>query len=150
MKKQVVFFNIVYYILIPAVFFGLLGLTSALSGGKYDLGSVFTFFVTPAMMFILMRLSLLRFYVDPFAAAEIPICFYLSMIINNMRTSGSFGRAFKYVNGNLTDDGGSGIIFLIALFVLGLIFSFSKKRKSGKSISYRLIEKLSNDRTSKE
>ena len=74
------------------------------------------FFMTPVLVAFLMRFSLFKWYVDPIAAAVIPLFLYSSMIINTVRRSDrGFGSAFLAVNRKLAYDGGAGFIFLIYL-----------------------------------
>ena len=95
----------------------------------------------------MMRFSPLRFYIDPFAAAEIPLFLYLAMILNGLKSAGGVRSAFLLVNRRLADDGGMGGLFLAGLFLFGLLFSLSVKRKHGQSIAYRIIEKPSETRS---
>ncbi|MBQ4297940.1 MAG: hypothetical protein II771_06560 [Clostridia bacterium] len=94
----------------------------------------------------MMRFSPLRFYIDPFAAAEIPLFLYLAMILNGLKSAGGVRSAFLLVNRRLADDGGMGVLFLAGLFLFGALFSFSVKRKRGQSVAYRIIERPSQKR----
>lgn len=151
MKKRHIVFQLLYYILTVYVYmacFYAASLMLDLSGKADNLGSVIAvtygvlFVMSPLIIVILMRFSLFKWYVDPIAAAEIPLFLYIQMLINQMKRSGSFSSAFLLVNNKLDDDSGTGWLFLVGLFILGLITSFSVARKEGKSISYRLLERL--------
>ena len=106
----------------------------------------FVFFAAPVIDAVMMRFSPLRFYIDPFAAAEIPLFLYLAMILNGLKSAGGVRSAFLLVNRRLTDDGGMGVLFLAGLFLFGALFSFSFKRKRGQSVAYRIMEKPSQKR----
>ena len=118
-----------------------------------NLGSVIAvtygvlFVMTPILVAILMRFSLFKWYVDPIAAAEIPLFLYFGMLFNQMKRSGDLRSAFLLVNNKLSDDGGMGWLFLVGLLVFGLIMSLSFARKNGQSISYRLLAKISHKST---
>ena len=79
---------------------------------------------------------------DPIAAAEIPLFLYVAMLLNQAKRSGDLRSAFLLVNNDLGDDGGMGWLFLVGLFVFGLVMSLSFARKNGQSISYRLLERI--------
>lgn len=152
MKKKIALFHLSYYFLSALVYIGFfygISFVLNLSGEKIDLGTAmavtyfFLFIGTPIVIAVLMRFSLFKWYVDPFAAAEIPLLLYIGMIVSNVRRTESIQRAFLSVNGKLCDDGGMGWIFLIGLFGFGLLASFSFARKDGESISYMLISRLS-------
>ena len=64
------------------------------------------------------------------------------MIWTQLRRSGALKAAFLLVNSQLADDGGVGWLFLIGLFVFGLLMSLSFARKNGQSISYRILSKI--------
>lgn len=152
MKNKHVIFHFLYYaltIVVYMAFFYAASLMLDLTGKADNLGSVMAvtngvlFVMTPVLVAILMRFSLFKWYVDPTAAAEIPIFLYASMLINQMKHSDSFASAFRLLNNKLGDDGGMGWLFLAGLFVLGLVMSLSFARKKGQSISYRLLAKIS-------
>lgn len=155
MKKKFVIFQILYYpltLLVYMAFFYMSSLLLKLSGEADNLGAAMAvtygvlFLMTPILIAVLMRFSLLRWYIDPIAAAEIPVFLYLGMIFNQLKRSGEMKAAFLLVNNDLSDDGGMGWLFLIGLFVFGLVMSLSFARKNGKSISYRLLAKLTKAR----
>ena len=150
MKKHIGF-QFLYYILISIIYVVTLYGTSLLlhsAEKRIDLGAVmlstvlFLYILTPMLVVFLMRFSLFKWYVDPFAAAEVPLLLYAMLIFNNMKRSGSFVSSFQNVNDSLSRDSGEGWIFLVLLFVLGLVASFSFARKNGNSISFRIISKL--------
>jgi hypothetical protein len=70
------------------------------------------------------------------------------MLFNQMKRSGDLRSAFLLVNNDLGDDGGMGWLFLVGLFIFGLLASLSFARKNGQSISYRLLSRI--DKTNKE
>ena len=153
MKKKILLFQLLYYFLSASIYIGFFYFVSFvlnLSDNKVDLGTAmaatyfFLFIGIPIVIAVLMRFSLFKWYVDPFAAAEIPLLLYIGMIITNARRTESIQRAFLSVNGKLCDDGGMGWLFLVGLFVFGLLASFSFARKDGESISYRVISKITN------
>ena len=82
------------------------------------------------------------------SAVEIPLFLYVGMLFNQMKRSGDLRSAFLLVNSKLGDDGGEGWLFLVGLFVFGLVMSMSFARKNGQSISYRLLSKIT--KTSRE
>ena len=151
MKNKHVIFHFLYYLLTIVVymaFFYAASLMLDLTGKADNLGSVMAvtygvlFVMTPMLVAVLMRFSLFKWYVDPVAAAEIPIFLYASMLINQMKHSDGFVSALRLLNNDLGDDGGEGWLFLIGLFVFGLVMSLSFARKNGLSISYRLLERI--------
>ena len=151
MKKKYVIFHFLYYVLTMVVymaFFYGASLMLDLTGNASDLGFAMAvtygvlFVMTPVLVAVLMRFSLLKWYVDPIAAAEIPLFLYGGMIINQMKRSGDLRSAFLLVNNKLGDDGGEGWLFLVGVFVFGLIMSLSFARRKGQSISYRLLARI--------
>lgn len=157
MKKKHVIFHFLYYILTIVVytaFFYAASLILDLTGEADNLGAVIAvtygvlFVMTPVLVAVLMRFSLFQWYVDPIAAAEIPLFLYVGMIFNQMKHSVDLRSAFRMVNNDLGDDGGMGWLFLVGLFVFGLVASLSFERKKGQSISYRLLSKIT--KTSRE
>ena len=151
MKKKLIIFHILYYVLtllIYIAFFYAVSLLFKLSGEADNLGAAMAvtygtlFLMTPLLTAVLMRFSLFRWYVDPIAAAEIPLFLYLGMIWTQFRRSGELKAAFLLVNRQLADDGGMGWLFLIGLFVFGLLMSLSFARTKGQSISYRILSKI--------
>ena len=116
MKNKHVIFHFLYYVLTIVVymaFFYASSLMLDLTGKADNLGSVMTvtygvlFVMTPVLVAILMRLSLFKWYVDPIAAAEIPLFLYVAMLLNQAKRSGNLLSAFRLVNNDLGDDGGT-------------------------------------------
>ncbi|MBR4000451.1 MAG: hypothetical protein IKI93_19155 [Clostridia bacterium] len=150
-KKKLVFLQLAYYaisLIVYILFFLGVSFLLDLSGEADNLGAVIAvtygilFLMTPMLVGVLMRFSLLRWYVDPFAAAEIPLFLYLGMIVKQWKHAGELRAAFLLVNRQLADDGGEGWFFIIGLFLFGLIMSLSFSRKKGRSISYRILSKI--------
>ena len=146
-KKRLVIYSVIYYALVPSVFFVLMYLASAAiraAKAQHGLAAVFigilvfVYLAVPVADAVMMRFSPLKFYVDPLAAAEIPLLIF-ALMVRQFSRSGSFRTAFYIVNEDLADDGGIGCLVLIGLFIFGLLFSFSIKRKNGQSIAYRII-----------
>ena len=151
MKKKHVIFHLLYYtltIVVYMAFFYAASLMLDLTGKADNLGSVMAvtygvlFVMTPVLVAVLMRFSLFKWYVDPIAAAEIPLFLYVGMLFNQMKRSSDLSSAFLMVNNDLGDDGGMGWLFLVGLFVFGLVMSMSFARKNGQSISYRLLSQI--------
>ncbi len=92
------------------------------------------------MIPILMRFSLFKFYIDPIAAAEWPLFLIILMLGGSLFRDGLIQAALSF-HRHMADDGGLGYLTLIGQFLWGLLASFSIRRKEGKSISFRLIEK---------
>lgn len=144
MKKKVFFLQALYYILIPCLFMAFYYGTSLLIPDNASLGTAIAatygilFVGTPVVVAILMRFSLLRWYVDPFAAAQIPLLLYIMMLVSRMQRGNSFAAAFASLNRSLSPEGW---IFLIGLFLFGLIASFSPARKEGKNTIYQWTQK---------
>ena len=116
MKKKHVIFHFLYYLLTIVVymaFFYASSLMLDLTGKADNLGSVMAvtygvlFVMTPVLVAILMRFSLFKWYVDPIAAAEIPLFLYVAMLLNQAKRSGNLLSAFRLVNNDLGDDGGT-------------------------------------------
>ena len=148
MRIKMLFFHLAYYILSLLVYVGFLYGSAALFHTS-NLGAVVAitygllYLATPVLIAVIMRFSLLKWYVDPLAAAEVPLFLYFGCVINEMNRSGiPFFDAILEFNEKLSADGGSGWVFLIGLFLFGLAASFSFSRKEGKSISYKLISKI--------
>ncbi len=157
MKKKHVIFHFLYYaltIVVYMAFFYAASLMLDLTGKADNLGSVMAvtygvlFVMSPVLVAVLMRFSLFKWYVDPIAAAEIPLFLYVGMLFNQMKRSGDLISAFRLVNNDLGDDGGMGWLFLVGLFVFGLVMSLSFAKKKGQSISYKLLSKIT--KTSRE
>ena len=147
-RKKMWLFHFAYYVLSLFVYVGFLLVSSKLLHTT-NLGAAIAatygilFFATPIVVVVLMRFSLLKWYVDPIAAAEVPLFLYFGMILKQMsRSEVDFHAAFLKINGQLSADGGEGWLFLTGLFVFGLAASFSFARKKEESISYRLLGKF--------
>lgn len=149
MRKKMLLFHLAYYILSLLIYVGFLFISANLFqtsslGAAIAVTYGLLFMATPIIIVVLMRFSFLKWYVDPFAAAEVPLFLYVGMILKRMsRSEIDFYDAFLKINGQLSADGGEGWFFLIGLFVFGLVASVSLARKRGESISYRLISKFS-------
>lgn len=143
MKKKIFFLQGLYYLLVPCAFMVFFYGTSLLIPNKAGLGTVMAatygvlFVGTPILTAVLMRCSLLRWYMDPFAAGEIPLCLYLMMLLNQVKRSGSFAEGFSALNHSLALEG---FLFLAGLFLFGLIASISPSRKAGQNIMYRFMQ----------
>lgn len=150
MKKTTVF-TVLYYPLVILLYAAFLFLVSGLLGisrGRDNLGFVIAvtygvlFIGFPILICVLMRFSLLKTIVDPIAAACCPAFLYGAMLVNELRRDGhGLTAAFLTLNRKLSDDGGMGWVFLIGLFLFGIIASFSFARRQGKSISFRILGK---------
>ena len=152
MKKTPVFLHILYYLLVPVALITLLLITSLLMrlmSPSGDLGSAiaatyaFLFLGVPVLSAVLMRLSFLKWYVDPIAAAELPLALFAMMVVSNLRRMGEFCFALSRTWNSLLSDGGEGMLFFLGLFLFGLLFSFSPARKRGESFSFRLFSRIS-------
>ena len=148
MRKKMLIFHFAYYILSLLLYMVFLYCTAELFpttslGGAIALTYSVLFFATPILIVAIMRFSLLRWYVDPFAAAEVPLFLYFGAVIKRMQRSGvPFFDAILTCNEKFSADGGEGWLFFSGLFLFGLAASFSFARKRGESISYRLISKI--------
>ena len=151
MKQKTIIFHFLYYaltVIVYMAFFYALSLMLNLTGEADNIGSLIAvtygvlFIMTPMLVAVLMRFSLFKWYVDPIAAVEIPLFLYVGMLFNQMKRSGDLRSAFLMVNNDLGDDGGMGWLFLVGLFVFGLVMSLSFARKKRQSISYRLLSKI--------
>ena len=144
MKKKIFLFQILYYILFlllyVAVFYVAAKLlkTNNLAAAVVRAGALM-FVLTPVYIAVFARFSLLRWYIDPIAAAIVPLFFYAGMIAKQQKHTSSWETAFAEVNQALA---GTGWVFLIGLFIFGLLASFSFARKEGRSNSYRLLDKI--------
>lgn len=151
MKKKMLLLCLLYYILLPFIYAGglyCIPFFMKLIGQPGNLGTaiVFTYIywlvILPASILVLMRLSLLKWYVDPFAAAAAPLFYYANLLIGEMKQTGELQSALHLVNIELGDDGGVGWIALAGMFVFGLLASLSFARKRGESISFKLLAKV--------
>ena len=126
MKKKMLVFHIAYYILFLLIYAGFFYGASWLLGrsdAANDLGVVilYTFgllyVATPILVAILMRFSLLKWYVDPIAAAEIPLFFYGVMLFKQLRSTGNLLTAVQDVHADLSTKG-AGWLFLGACWCI--------------------------------
>lgn len=147
MRKKIFLFHLAYYALVLLAYWAFLFVFSSLFRTS-NLGAAIVitygllYLAIPILIAVMMRFSLLKWYVDPFAAAEVPLSFYIGSVIVQMNRSDiTFFRALLKYNEKLSADGGGGWAFLIGLFLFGLIASFSFARRKGRSISYKLISK---------
>ena len=146
MKKKIILFSILYYIIFLLCYAGILFggarlLKTDNLAAAVVRAALLLFVLTPLYVAAFTRFSLLRWYVDPVAAAILPLFFYVGMLINEWKYADSFQAAFSVINRSLCDDGRTGWFFLIGLFLFGLVVSFSPARKNGKSIAYRMLAK---------
>jgi len=93
------------------------------------------------LFFILVRSSLLKWYVDPFAALTLPVWLYLMRLFWKMTRGTDILSAFHLTNAELYNDTEFGWVFLFCLFILGLVASISFKRVKEQSISYRILNR---------
>lgn len=151
MKRPHWIVHILYYSLSLLVYLGVfhgIAFLLKLSGESDNLGAVIVvsyglmFFVMPLLTVILVRFSLLRWYVDPFAAALFPFFLCVLMFIDKMREYGTFIASVSAVNASLCRNGGEGWLWVCSMFLFGLAFSFSFARPEAESISYKLLAKL--------
>ena len=143
MKKKIVLFSILYYILFLLCYMGALFVGTKLLrtdnlGEAIARTLLLMYVITPALILVLCRFSLLKWYVDPIAAAIVPLFFYGGLVANEMTRGTTFAEAFTQTN----NEQGLFLI-VIGLFLFGLLASFSPARKNGKSISYKLLNKIS-------
>ena len=151
MKKKKLLISLLYYILLPFIYAGILygsAFFVKLTGQPRGLGTAiaitYMWFlaIVPVSIFVLMRFSLLKWYVDPFAAAALPLLYYINLLVGEMKYTGDLQSAIHLVSIELGDDGNFGWIVFAAMFLFGLLASLSFARKRGESISFRLLAKL--------
>ena len=151
MKRKMILLHVLYYILLPLIYAGILygsAFFMKLTGQSGDLGAaivfayIWLFAIMPASMLALMRFSLLKWHVDPFAAAAAPLFYYANLLIGEMKQTGELQSALHLVSIELGDDGGFGWIVLAGMFAFGLLASLSFARRRGESLSFRLLAKL--------
>ena len=146
MKKWLWLIQLGYYLISVLVYPGLLYVANALMPSD-DLGTVMfaaavlLFVGFPTVVIVLARLSLLKWYVDPLAAAIAPLYLYVSMLWSQASRTGDIRIVFEEVHQTLSYNGGEGWFILAGLFTLGLVASFSVARTRGESLGYRLLEK---------
>ena len=151
MRKKILMllFNLGYYALclpICTVFFLVSEIMfifiAGFSGASYMVWYLLLI-ATPIIVVVVTRFSIMKWYVDPIVAIEVPFVIYVSAILAPMLSwDMSFYDSFLRYNEQLSADGGKGWFFLLGLFVISLAASFSLARTRGKSISYRVISKF--------
>ncbi|MBE6959207.1 MAG: hypothetical protein E7448_00585 [Ruminococcaceae bacterium] len=151
MKRAHLLWQIIYYILVVAVYTGCILLCSLFVRYAFPnsgLGAVLVavyaimFVAIPLAIIGMMRLSLLRWYIEPFAAAIAPIWLYGITFVSEMEKSSDLLQAFTRSNKSFSANHGEGWLVLVFLFLFGLIASFSPARRRGGSIAYRILAKL--------
>ena len=155
MKRAKIILSVFYYVLVPTLFYLFMYAFSfvlEITKGKDNLGFViaavygFLFIFTPIFIAVIMRFSPIKWVIDPFAALEIPLFLYAGMILKDMeRRNPGLMSSFSIVNDKLNDDGGMGWIFLIGIFLFGVVCSISYSRVKGSSAFYKLTAKLSSN-----
>ncbi len=144
MEKKTIY-NIIYYATVLIVLTALPTLTACFFKGSvesFEDAALVMIIVLTVMLLtaaVLMRFSTFRFYVDPFAALEVVLSIYLADLLLALIRTGDILAAFKETG----EIRAFTLVYYALAFVFGLILSFSIKRKSGKSISYRIIGKMS-------
>ena len=150
MSKRMPLYRILYYVVFLLAFLGCLWLVMWLASLRSPVGLgtavmmvyILVFLCIPVGVAIFARLSLLRWYVDPFAAALVPLALYFIMVIDKIEIAGGLWPAFAMINQSLIHKNGEGLLYFIGLFVFGLVASISVARKEGRSISFQWIEML--------
>ncbi len=89
-----------------------------------------------------MRFSLLKWCVDPFAAAELPLVLYGVLFHSEFTRTNGFLAAAQLTNAVLWNNLSAGCLLLMGMFLFGLAFSFSFARTRGESAAYRLLAKI--------
>lgn len=151
-KKKYTVYHILYYLLMPVIywaFYKLAQLILDLSGAdKSDLGLAMVvtyalvYILTPLMSAVLMRFSLLRWYVNPFAAAELPFLLFIAVFASSFKKTGDISAALAATNTSLCAHNYDGWLTMLGLFAFGLLMSLSFARKNGESISYKIIARF--------
>ncbi len=148
MKRKLSAHRTVYYIISASLYvilYLLMSLIFSVLKNSKNVGLVSAAFFyalaisLPLIIFIVMRFSLFKWYVDPISAAMIPLFLYIGIVFSQKNGSRSFASAVRLANAELNDDGGMGWMLLLGVFILGLVMSFSVARKNGRSVSFRLI-----------
>ena len=157
MKRPHWILHFLYYFLSLVVYIGVyygIAFLFKRSGHSDDLGAVIVavyglmFFVMPLLAIVLIRFSLLRWYVDPFAAAVFPLSLCVLFFVDNFQKHGTFMTALSSVNATLSKGEGEGWLWMLVMFLFGLAVSLSFARPRGESISYKLLAKLFNRKKS--
>ena len=151
MKKITIGILLLNYLLIFLAFTAFCFLSSVLyrlSGGTENLGITIVFLYAtvfvgiPIVIAVLMRFSLLPWFVDPFAASVVPLYLYFGMVLRQTKAEETVAAAFGHIHDKLNADSGMGWIFLAGLFLFGLLASCSFDRKEGKNIPCRLLSRI--------
>jgi len=98
------------------------------------------YILLPILFLLFMRFSLLKWYVDPIAAFTAPLFIFLVTLSSNIEKGHDFLNAFSLSLSDFFTT--TSLIYSIILFILGLLASFSFKRKEEKSLSYKIIYKI--------
>ena len=148
-KMKMLLLHMGYYVLCVPIYAGaflaaaILFMLMVNFGNVWYLPRYLLLVAAPIIVGTLTRFSFLKWYVDPIAALEVPLVIYAgSILLNVIRWDVRFYDSFLAYNGQLSADGGKGWFFLLGLFVIGLVTSFSLARKRGESISYRGLSKF--------
>lgn len=159
MSKRMPLYRILYYVIFLLAFLGCWGLLSfSMTHTSQDMGLGFAmmtlygvaFFCIPAGIAVFARVSLLRWYVDPFAAALVPVSLYFIFVIDKIKLTDGFWEAFVSLNQQLLGINRLTLYYFIGLFLFGLAVSFSPARKEGRSIAFQWIEILESRGKKKE
>lgn len=110
------------YVLLDALIFPLENLEYLVAAILFIYGYFYA--VLPCVIFILMRFSMLRWYLDPFAATEIPLTLLLMLLAGYLRKFGFQGEALRRLGSFLGRNWG----WLPAVFLYALCCSFSLRR----------------------
>ena len=153
MKKLTTILGILYYPADALAYLLLMKLASLMiDADRYSLGMIMAatyallFVGFPVLTAILMRFSLLKWILDPFAAAVPSLLVYGLLVFGQRRQWHGLYAAILNAHRELTDDGGTGLHFLIGLFLFGLLCTLSFARRRGESLSYRLIGRIRDKR----
>lgn len=142
-KKQIAGVQLLYYLAVALIYvLYWLGVNFVLKYGMGNVGlgtlaGIIVYIITPvffALMAVLMRFSLLRWHVDPFAAMIAPVLWFFWVAISKMNRSslGFMDAAREAVDSEVW-------MILIVMFFWAAVFSLSFARKRGESISYRML-----------
>lgn len=104
MKRKNVFFGILYYPLVMLVYLTALKVTSLVFNALPDVGLGglavliygMVFVEIPAVTAVMMRFSLFKLYVDPIAAAEMPLLLYALMLAKQICAARILARLCRY------------------------------------------------------
>ena len=159
MSKRMPLYRILYYVVFLLAFlccWGLLWFLMTLPSQNVGLGFAMmtlygvAFFCIPAGIAIFARLSLLKWFVDPFAAAVVPVSLYFIFVIDKIKLTDGFWEAFVRAHQQLIGINRLTLYYFIGLFLFGLVVSFSIARKEGRSTAFQWIEILESRGKKKE